>query len=257
MSDKHSPFLSLRGISKSYYDQGQQRAVLSNVDLAIHRGEFVAILGSSGSGKTTLLHLIGGIETPDAGSISIDGNDLTNLSDPARTRYRRRHVGMVFQMFNLIPTLTVWENVLLPAELEGAVDETLGEHAASLLERVGLGDRKNTFPDRLSGGEQQRVAIVRALAHEPLIVLADEPTGNLDAENSERVLALLLQLTREAGRTLLMATHDHEIAREASRVCRLHAGALTVSVPQTKTASQTKSASKPTPSACATVFGQP
>ena len=228
MSQKHKNIVSLREISKSFYDQGEQRVVLKDVSLEVSRGEFVAILGSSGSGKTTLLNLIGGIDTPDSGAITIEGNELTALSDTARTRFRRRHVGMVFQLFNLIPTLTVWENVLLPAELEGAVDAKLRNQAAALLERVGLADRASTFPDRLSGGEQQRVAIARALAHEPLIVLADEPTGNLDAENSTRVLSILLQLTREAGRTLLMATHDHEIARQATYVCRLHAGALTL-----------------------------
>ena len=228
MSQKHKNIVSLREISKSFYDQGEQRVVLKDVSLEVSRGEFVAILGSSGSGKTTLLNLIGGIDTPDSGAITIEGNELTALSDTARTRFRRRHVGMVFQLFNLIPTLTVWENVLLPAELEGAVDAKLRNQAAALLERVGLADRASTFPDRLSGGEQQRVAIARALTHEPLIVLADEPTGNLDAENSTRVLSILLQLTREAGRTLLMATHDHEIARQASHVCRLHAGALTL-----------------------------
>ena len=226
MSNDQSSFVTLSDISKSYYDHGEQRVVLEKVSLEVKRGEFVAVLGSSGSGKTTLLHLIGGIDTPDDGSIVIDGSELTSFNDSARTRFRRRHVGMIFQLFNLIPTLTVWENVLLPAELEGAVTAKLRDQAAALLERVGLSDRRNTFPDRLSGGEQQRVAIARALAHQPLLVLADEPTGNLDAENSARVLSLLLELTREAGRTLMMATHDHEIARQASRICRLHGGAI-------------------------------
>jgi putative ABC transport system ATP-binding protein len=226
MDNDRNPYVTLRSISKSYHDHGEQRVVLDGVNLDVGRGDFMTLLGSSGSGKTTLLHLIGGIETPDAGTIAIDGNELTSFGDSARTRFRRRHVGMIFQLFNLIPTLTVWENVLLPAELEGTLDSGRKEHAAALLERVGLGDRKETFPDRLSGGEQQRVAIARALAHEPLLVLADEPTGNLDAENSARVLSLLLQLTREAGRTLLMATHDHEIARQATHVCRLHAGGI-------------------------------
>ena len=228
MSNNHNPIVLVCGLSKTYHDLGEQRAVLSDVSLEVNRGEFVAILGSSGSGKTTLLNLIGGIDSPDSGSIAIDGNELTSLSDTARTRFRRRHVGMVFQLFNLIPTLTVWENVLLPAELEGAVDAERRDYAAFLLERVGLDDRQSTFPEKLSGGEQQRVAIARALAHEPLIVLADEPTGNLDAQNSARVLSLLLQLTREAGRTLLMATHDHEIARQASHICRLRDGALSM-----------------------------
>ncbi len=238
MSNKHPSFVALRAVSKSYFDQGQRRVVLDNISLEVERGEFVAILGSSGSGKTTLLNLIGGIDTPDGGAIAIDGNEVTALNDSARTRFRRRRVGMVFQLFNLIPTLTVWENVLLPAELEGTVDSKRRDHAASLLKRVGLDDRTSAFPDRLSGGEQQRVAIVRALAHEPLVVLADEPTGNLDAENSGRVLALLLELTREAGRTLLMATHDHEIARQASRICRISGGTLTVTASQTQAASQ-------------------
>ena len=135
---------------------------------------------------------------------------------------------MVFQLFNLIPTLTVWENILLPAELEGNADSNRRDYADALLARVGLGDRKDTFPEKLSGGEQQRVAIARALAHEPLVVLADEPTGNLDAQNSARVLSILLTLTHEVGRTLFMATHDHEIARQASRICRLRNGALTM-----------------------------
>ncbi len=224
----HNPIVTVSGISKSYRDLGERRAVLRDINLEVSRGEFVAILGSSGSGKTTLLNLIGGIDTPDSGSITIDGNDLTSLSDSARTRFRRRHVGMVFQLFNLIPTLTVWENILLPAELEGSVDTNRRDYAESLLERVGLGDRKDTFPEKLSGGEQQRVAIARALAHEPLVVLADEPTGNLDAQNSARVLSILLTLTHEAGRTLFMATHDHEIARQASRICRLRNGALSM-----------------------------
>ena len=160
MNNKHNPIVSISGTSKSYRDLGEQREVLIDVSLEVDRGEFVAILGSSGSGKTTLLHLIGGIDTPDAGTIVIDGNELTSLSDSARTRFRRRHVGMVFQLFNLIPTLTVWENVLLPAELEGTVDAKRRDYAAFLLARVGLGDRQNTFPEKLSGGEQQRVAIV-------------------------------------------------------------------------------------------------
>ena len=227
MAKQQNPFLTLRSVTKTFIDHGEQRVVLDGVNLDVERGAFVTILGSSGSGKTTLLHIVGGIDTPDSGDVLIDGSDLTGLSDTDRTRFRRRHVGMVFQLFNLIPTLTVQENILLPAELEGTVDARLRRHAEVLLDRVGLSDRSETYPERLSGGEQQRIAIVRALAHEPLFVLADEPTGNLDAENSARVLSLLLQLTREAGRTLLMATHDHDIARQATLVCRLQGGELT------------------------------
>jgi putative ABC transport system ATP-binding protein len=220
------PVVELHGLRKCYTEGGRERVVLDSVDYIFHRGEFVVLLGHSGSGKSTLLNLISGIDRPDGGDVSVLGTTITRLSERERTLFRRDHIGFVFQFFNLIPTLSVLENVTLPQELAGRNRKTVEAAALSLLERVGLADRRDTFPDKLSGGEQQRVAIARALAHDPLVVLADEPTGNLDDVNGERVLALLLELTRGAGRTLLMATHNPDIAPMADRVLQLHDGRL-------------------------------
>jgi len=218
-------FIALRNLRKHYTEGDQQRVIFADLDLDIGRGEFVALLGQSGSGKSTLLNLLGGIDLPDAGQIRISDRLLTALSEVERTRFRRRHIGFVFQFFNLIPTLTVLENVTLPLELNGVTREAR-PRAQMLLDRVGLGDRLNTFPDKLSGGEQQRVAIARALAHDPLLILADEPTGNLDEDTGDTVLTLLLELTRDAGKTLFMATHAPEVARLADRVLHLDHGRL-------------------------------
>jgi putative ABC transport system ATP-binding protein len=186
----------------------------------------VALLGPSGSGKSTLLNLISGIDTPDRGRVLIGGVPLNEVSERERTLFRRRHIGFVFQFFNLLPTLTVEENLLLPLELTGDLgDKDLGK-ARELLEHVGLGPRGNAFPDRLSGGEQQRVAVARALIHEPDLVLADEPTGNLDSETGGRILHLLTTLARERGVTLLVVTHSSEIARAADRVLQIRDGGL-------------------------------
>jgi len=220
------PLLRIRGLSKSYQQDGATCAVLSGVDLEIGEGEFVALLGVSGSGKSTLLNLISGIDTPDSGTILIDGVDVTRLDEQQRTLHRRDHIGIVFQFFNLIPTLTVIENVTLPLELRGTRLREAQARARSLLERVGLADRAADFPDRLSGGEQQRVAIARALVHEPRLVLADEPTGNLDAATGKAVLALLLELARQPGRALIMATHDPAIVPHADRVFRIRSAQL-------------------------------
>ena len=179
--------------------------------------------------KSTLLNLISGIDAPTSGSVLIREEaqpvNITGLNEHKRTLFRRRHIGIVFQFFNLIPTLTVLENVALPLELAGATE--IRPRAQSLLDRVGLGDRLDTYPDRLSGGEQQRVAIARALSHDPLLILADEPTGNLDEETGDTVLDLLLELTRDAGKTLVMATHAPEVAAQADRVLHLVHGKLT------------------------------
>jgi putative ABC transport system ATP-binding protein len=204
----------------------QTRVVLDNVQLEIQRGQFVALLGHSGSGKSTLLNLISGIERPSSGLVSISDVPITELSEKERTLFRRDHIGFVFQFFNLIPTLTVLENVTLPRELAGDEDERTHAAAMRLLQLVGLEDRRDTFPDKLSGGEQQRVAIARALVHDPMLVLADEPTGNLDENTGEQVLDLLLSLTRRRGKTLIMATHNPEIARMADRIVRVHDGHL-------------------------------
>lgn len=220
------PVVQLRGLTKVYTEGGRRRAVLDAVDLTFYEGEFVVMLGHSGSGKSTLLNLISGIDRPDAGSSVIRGAPITELSERDRTLFRRDHIGFVFQFFNLIPTLTVLENVTLPQELAGRNRREAETSAVRLLERVGLADRRDAFPDKLSGGEQQRVAIARALAHDPMLVLADEPTGNLDDATGERVLTLLLDLTRDVGRTLIMATHNADIARLADRVLELHDGRL-------------------------------
>jgi len=220
-------FLCLEQLSKSYREGSQDRIVLQDACASIHRGEFVAIIGKSGSGKSTLLNLISGIDRMDAGQIYLDGHELTGMDERERTIFRRRNIGFIFQFFNLIPTLTVLENVTLPLELNGETLTAARRRALPLLEAVGLPDRLNTFPDRLSGGEQQRVAIARALVHDPPLVLADEPTGNLDEETGWQVLELLDRLTRKSGKNLLLVTHSREAARYADRVLCLRDGKLT------------------------------
>lgn len=225
------PIVEIRGVRKTYEEAGTQRLILDHVDLDIYAGEFFVLLGKSGSGKSTLLNLIAGIDLAEGGSIGVNGVDITRMNDRALTQFRRDHIGIIFQFFNLIPTLTVLENVLLPEELRGDGGRTTRARAVEMLRRVGLADRAATFPDKLSGGEQQRVALARALTGEPDIVMADEPTGNLDEETGQQVLQLLLELTRDAGKTLIMATHNPEIVPLADRVCRIHEGKLFVSSP--------------------------
>jgi len=224
------PLVQIRGLTKAFAEGGRVRPVLERVDLEIAPGEFFVLLGKSGSGKSTLLNLMSGIDHPDAGQILISGTDITALSERKQTLFRRDHIGIIFQFFNLIPTLTVLENITLPDELRGMSRRDSETSGRRLLERVGLADRADTFPDKLSGGEQQRVAIARALAHEPTLVLADEPTGNLDEDTGRSVLQLLLELTRNAGRTLVMATHNPDIVPLADRVCRIHEGKLVVTL---------------------------
>jgi putative ABC transport system ATP-binding protein len=213
-----TPLVELRFLSKSYPEGGGQRIVFRNLSARIRRGETVALLGRSGSGKSTLLNLIAGIDLPTDGEVLLAGTDLTRLSEQERTLYRRRHIGLVFQSFNLIPTLTVIENLLLPLELNGRTGTRARAAALELLEKVGLADRSDTYPDRLSGGEQQRVAVARAVVHSPLLLLADEPTGSLDAETGARVLDLLVGLARSDGRTMIVVTHSDVVARSADRV---------------------------------------
>jgi putative ABC transport system ATP-binding protein len=219
-------FLRLEGLFKSYQEGGQIRAVLQGAQARFAKGEFVAVVGKSGSGKSTLLNLISGIDRADAGAVWLNGCELTALDERQRTLYRRHNIGVVFQFFNLIPTLTVWENLVLPLELSGVKNGEIRGKAEPLLEAVGLGDREETFPDRLSGGEQQRVAIARALIHDPLLVLADEPTGNLDEETGRQVLTLLDRLTRQAGKNMIMVTHSAEAGGYADRVLHLQNGQL-------------------------------
>jgi putative ABC transport system ATP-binding protein len=224
MNDAPDLHIALRDLSKDYAGPGSP--VLREVRAEIRRGEFIVLLGRSGSGKSTLLNLIGGLDTPSAGSVQVDGRDLFSLSERERSLWRRRAVGIVFQAYNLIPTLTVAENLRLPLELVGQSRRAAGAAAEEQLERVGLGGYGRRFPDQLSGGEQQRVAVVRALIHSPQLVLADEPTGNLDLDTARRVLALLDELCRGRGTTLVMATHAREVVGMADRVLTIADGRL-------------------------------
>jgi len=215
------PVVVLRGVRKTYGSGEIAVHALRGVDLEVFPQEFVVLLGPSGSGKTTLLNLIGGIEPASEGEVLVGGEDITALDEEGRTRFRRETVGFIFQFFNLIPTLTARENVELVAELgDGA------ERAPEMLERVGLGDRMDHFPAQLSGGEQQRVAVARALAGGPRVLLGDEPTGALDLETGRKVLALLHELSHELRQTVLLVTHNASIARMADRVLRLRDGAI-------------------------------
>ena len=222
-----SPLVQIRNLRKSYLEGDEARVIFENLNLDIAEGELIALLGRSGSGKSTLLNLVSGIDHPDGGEVQIGEHTINVLSEQARTRFRRQHVGFVFQFFNLIPTLTVEENMMLPLELNGLDDGQHRRNALTLLDEVGLGHRHNSFPERLSGGEQQRLAIVRALVHKPLLLLADEPTGNLDRETGTQVLHILLRLHQQAGTTVLMVTHSQEVASRADRVLQLEAGQIT------------------------------
>jgi putative ABC transport system ATP-binding protein len=218
--------LVLNQLCRSFHEGGRAHRVLDHADARIQAGEAVAIVGRSGSGKSTLLNLISGIDRPDSGTIEFKGWVITALGEPARTLFRRAHVGFVYQFFNLIPTLDVEENVRLVLELNGVRGTAARQRSESVLTEVGLGDRLRSAVDKLSGGEQQRVAIARALVHEPALLLADEPTGNLDEETSSQVFPLLMSLTRARGATLLIVTHDSTLARSVGRTLELREGRL-------------------------------
>ena len=217
-------YLELQGLYKSYFDGSGDHHILRGADLNVEKGETVAILGSSGSGKSTLLNLIAGIDLPDQGEVCIDGKSLGQMSEKNRTLLRRRNMGFVFQSFNLIPTLNVYENLMLPLELN-QISKNSGI-ISQMLEALGLKGREESHPDRLSGGEQQRVAIARALMHQPSLLLADEPTGNLDAETSQETLKLINHLVHRSRTTMIMATHSQEVIEWVDRVLGIEDGKL-------------------------------
>ena len=221
--------IAIRQLCRSFNEGAAAHRVLDGADACIRTGEVAAVIGRSGSGKSTLLNVVSGIDRADSGEVAIDGRIVTSMHEPQRTLFRRKHLGFVYQFFNLLPTLDVEENVRLALELNGVRGAAARRRSAAVLAEVGLGDRLHSAVDRLSGGEQQRVAIARALAHEPDVLLADEPTGNLDEETASQVLRVLLSLTISRGTTLLVVTHDPGLARSAHRVLELRDGKLIAS----------------------------
>lgn len=213
-------------LQKTFRDGDRRHHVLRDLSFEVEPGEFVALLGRSGSGKSTLLNCLAGIEVPDSGAVLLDGTDITGIDDDARTRFRRDRIGIVFQFFNLLPVIPVIDNVLLPAELAGRGGPETRARARALLDELGLGSRLEELPDHLSGGEQQRVAVARALINRPSLLLADEPTGNLDRATAEQTLELFGRINREHQLTIVMATHSRAAAASATRVMRLEDGAL-------------------------------
>jgi putative ABC transport system ATP-binding protein len=214
----------VEGLEKTYLSAGRPLRVLHAVDLTVEPGDFVAVIGPSGSGKTTLLGLLAGLDAPTAGRVSIEGRDLGALTEDERAVFRAHNVGFVFQTFQLMPSLTALENVLVPLELAGRADGDADVRARELLARVGLGDRLDHYPAQLSGGEQQRVALARAFANRPRILFADEPTGNLDAETGGRIIDLLVELNSDERSTLILVTHDPALAGRAHRIITLRGG---------------------------------
>lgn len=219
-----SKILNVHNLKKTYSSGSKKITVLHEINFAIEERETFAIVGPSGSGKTTLLGLCAGLDRPDSGTIDLCGTELSSLTEDERAILRNRHVGFVFQDFQLLPTLTALENVAVPLELQGA--KNASEVGKDLLTKVGLGDRIHHYPSQLSGGEQQRVAVARAFSNNPSILFADEPTGNLDAETGEKVIELLFNLNKELGTTLVIVTHDLELAQKTQRILRLKGGKI-------------------------------
>ncbi len=224
-----APSIELTEVTKSYAEGGRERVVLDRITAVVRQGEITAVIGRSGSGKSTLLNLIGGIDVPSSGAVRVAGARLERLPEKDRTLFRRRRIGFVFQSFNLLPTLTVTENLLLPLELNGWQAGRARVRALEILAELGLCDRGLSFPDHLSGGEQQRVAIARALVHDPEVLLADEPTGNLDLDTGRMVMDTLERLARRAGKTLVIVTHSREVMGLADRILTLNRGHLSES----------------------------
>jgi len=224
--DREAPIVEIRDLKKSYRRGDHVVPVLENITLNIQRGEFVSLMGPSGSGKSTLLNLIAGIDKVDTGSIQVGGIEVTQLSETELAHWRATHVGFVFQFYNLIPVLTAYENVELPLHLMQMSAGERREHVEMALRLVNLSDRMDHYPGQLSGGEQQRVAIARAMVTDPTILVADEPTGDLDRASAEEVLDLMIRLNRESGMTIIMVTHDPRAAQKAQRIIRLEKGFL-------------------------------
>ena len=224
MSD--NTVLQAKNLSRSYKQGDLSVDVLSNVNLDVASGERIAIIGSSGSGKSTLLHLLGGLDTPSAGSVTVDGQNFADLSQAKKGKLRNKHVGFVYQFHHLLPEFSALENVVLPQLANGVSSDAAQRRASELLTRVGLEGRMHHRPAELSGGEQQRVAFCRAMANGPQLLLADEPTGNLDPDTADRMFATLMEMTRETGLSALIATHNHELAARMDRVVRLEHGVL-------------------------------
>ncbi len=218
--------LEASGLKKYYGSGDTEIRALDGVDLAVERGEFVSIVGTSGSGKSTLLHMLGGLDRPTSGTVTVDGADLSALKDEALTIFRRRKIGFVFQSYNLVPVLSVYENIVLPIQLDGG--RTDQAYVEQIIETLGLESKLQSLPAQLSGGQQQRVAIARALATKPAIVLADEPTGNLDSRTSQDVLSLLKVTGQKFSQTIVMITHNEELAQMADRIVRIEDGRIVV-----------------------------
>lgn len=216
--------LETRGLKKHYGNEDNIVRALDGINIEINRGEFVAIVGTSGSGKSTLLHMLGGLDRPTEGGVTVDGKDIFSLKDDELTIFRRRKIGFVFQQFNLIPVLNVYENITLPIELDGNKPDT--KYIDQIIRTLGLESKLENLPNNLSGGQQQRVAIARALATKPAIVLADEPTGNLDSKTSLDVMGLLKVTSKQFGQTIVMITHNEEIAQMADRIVRIEDGLI-------------------------------
>lgn len=210
---------------KKVYGSGENEVrALDGVNLSVEKGEFVAVVGTSGSGKSTLLHMLGGLDRPTSGSVTVDGKEIFSLKDEALTIFRRRKIGFVFQNYNLVPVLNVYENIVLPVQLDGINPDK--DYIDSIIETLGIGSKLNNLPNNLSGGQQQRVAIARALASKPAIILADEPTGNLDSKTSQDVLGLLKVTGQKFAQTIVMITHNEEIAQLADRIIRIEDGKI-------------------------------
>ena len=218
--------LETRGLRKVYGSGDTEVRALDGVDLAVEKGEFAAVVGTSGSGKSTLLHMLGGLDRPTGGSVIVDGRELSTLKDEELTIFRRRKIGFVFQNYNLVPVLNVYENIVLPIQLDGGQPDK--GYTNQIIETLGLGSKLQNLPNNLSGGQQQRVAVARALAAKPAIILADEPTGNLDSRTSQDVMSLLKVTSQRFAQTIVMITHNEEIAQMAGRIIRIEDGRIVV-----------------------------